>query len=181
MDELHRSTRSPTCGSPPSIAASRTSMRSARRSTACHRRPRTAEDLQLGLWSGAEAKSGNDRRGRGSVWMSRPRARAPGVFRRRPILPSAACWSATGKSSARAGTHARVNTPRSWRWGGARARGADVYVTLEPCAHHGRTGPRVDAPSGVHRVVAAMSIPIRGRGAGLARLECRHPDSDWRA
>jgi len=52
---------------------------------------------------------------------------------------------------------------------GAAARGATLYVNLEPCAHHGRTGPCTTAivRAGVSRVVAAVSDPnplVDGRG-----------------
>ncbi|MCZ2075969.1 MAG: bifunctional diaminohydroxyphosphoribosylaminopyrimidine deaminase/5-amino-6-(5-phosphoribosylamino)uracil reductase RibD [Bryobacteraceae bacterium] len=56
---------------------------------------------------------------------------------------------------------------------GARARGATLYVTLEPCCHTGRTDPCTNAliAAGVERVVAAMEDPNpQVRGAGLRRL-----------
>ncbi len=56
---------------------------------------------------------------------------------------------------------------------GERARGASVYVTLEPCAHHGETPPCADAliDAGVARVVGAVVDPDpRVSGKGFARL-----------
>lgn len=53
------------------------------------------------------------------------------------------------------------------------ARGATAYVTLEPCAHRGRTGPCADAliEAGISRVVAALEDPNPlVAGQGLARL-----------
>ena len=81
---------------------------------------------------------------------------------------------------------------------GARARGATVYVTLEPCAHHGTTPPCVDAllAAGVAHVVAGQGDPHPEHGGGLDRLaendvgvelaagdlgfRCRQQIEEWR-
>jgi diaminohydroxyphosphoribosylaminopyrimidine deaminase / 5-amino-6-(5-phosphoribosylamino)uracil reductase len=58
---------------------------------------------------------------------------------------------------------------------GTRARDATVYVTLEPCAHHGTTPPCVDVllEAGVAHVVAGQLDPHPGHGGGLDRLRER--------
>lgn len=56
---------------------------------------------------------------------------------------------------------------------GAKARGATLYINLEPCSHTGRTGPCADAviAAGIRRVVACMPDPNPAvSGRGFARL-----------
>ena len=69
------------------------------------------------------------------------------------------------------GPHAEV---MALRQAGERARGATLYVSLEPCAHVGRTPPCVDAliAAGIERAVIAIPDPFpEVGGRGIARLE----------
>ena len=67
------------------------------------------------------------------------------------------------------GPHAEVGALAA---AGDLARGATLYVTLEPCAHHGKTPPCTDAilRAGVARVVAAVRDPSPPARGGLERL-----------
>lgn len=69
--------------------------------------------------------------------------------------------------------HAEVMALRDAAARGHAVAGATAYVTLEPCAHHGRTGPCCDAlvAAGIGRVVASLQDPNpRVAGQGFARL-----------
>jgi diaminohydroxyphosphoribosylaminopyrimidine deaminase/5-amino-6-(5-phosphoribosylamino)uracil reductase len=71
------------------------------------------------------------------------------------------------------GAHAEVMALRDAAARGNPVKGATAYVTLEPCAHVGRTGPCCDAlvAAGVARVVASLQDPNpRVAGQGFARL-----------
>ena len=67
------------------------------------------------------------------------------------------------------GPHAEVH---ALAVAGERARGATAYVTLEPCNHHGKTGPCTEAllAAGVTRVVCATRDPNPTAAGGLERL-----------
>ena len=102
---------------------------------------------------------------------------ARGLYTARPN-PMVGCVIVRDGEVVGEGWHPRTGQPHAevfaLRAAGDRARGATAYVTLEPCAHHGRTPPCAEAlvAAGVSRVVAAMRDPFpRVDGAGFARLQ----------
>src|SRR5476651_1090150 len=77
---------------------------------------------------------------------------------------------ARGHTQKAGGAHAEVMALRA---AGERARGAELFVTLEPCNHQGRTGPCTEAllAAGVARVVIGMRDPNpHVKGGGGKRL-----------
>jgi diaminohydroxyphosphoribosylaminopyrimidine deaminase/5-amino-6-(5-phosphoribosylamino)uracil reductase len=90
--------------------------------------------------------------------------------------PHVGALVAHGRSVLGIGYHARAGEAHAeivaLEQAGARARGATLYVTLEPCNHHGRTGPCTDAiiAAGLARVVVGCLDPAPHVPGALARL-----------
>ena len=117
-------------------------------------------------WSGADYR-----------WMSRALQLAwRGLYGAHPN-PRVGCVLTQDEAVVGEGWHENAGGPhaeaRALEQAGVRARGAACYVTLEPCAHQGRTPPCAQAliEAGVGRVVVAVPDPDpRVRGRGLAAL-----------
>ena len=100
-----------------------------------------------------------------------------GAFTTKPN-PMVGCVVARGDEVVGEGWHQRAGGPHAevlaLQAAGDNARGATVYVTLEPCSHVGKTGPCADVliAAGVTRVVGAMRDPNPlVDGAGFKRLQ----------
>jgi diaminohydroxyphosphoribosylaminopyrimidine deaminase/5-amino-6-(5-phosphoribosylamino)uracil reductase len=94
-----------------------------------------------------------------------------------PPNPSVGCtitsvsgtWLGQGHTQRAGGPHAEVMALRDAATQGHSVAGATAWVTLEPCAHHGRTGPCCDAliAAGIKKVVASIADPnplVAGQG-----------------
>lgn len=102
-----------------------------------------------------------------SIGLSDPNPRVGCVI-------AGAGWRVEGHTQAAGGPHAEIVALRAAAAAGHDPRGATVYVSLEPCAHHGRTPPCCDAlvAAGVARVVVAVGDPnplVAGRGVERLR------------
>jgi diaminohydroxyphosphoribosylaminopyrimidine deaminase/5-amino-6-(5-phosphoribosylamino)uracil reductase len=129
-------------------------------------------------WSEPDVRWGGAALGdRDTLWMDRAlRLAERGVGLTSPNPVVGAVLVGNGRVIGE-GAHLRAGGPHAEAVAldaaGAAARGATCYVTLEPCAHFGRTPPCADAlvRAGVARVVAAIGDPHREvAGRGLARL-----------
>jgi len=115
-----------------------------------------------------------------AAWMGRALSLADGVMYTTSPNPRVGCVIVRdgqvlgeGATQPVGGPHAEVRALRDAQARGLSVEGATVYVTLEPCSHHGRTPPCVDAlvAAAPARVVVATGDPNpRVNGEGVARL-----------
>ncbi len=113
----------------------------------------------------------------GAVGLSEPNPRVGCVL----VAPDGR-WIGQGHTQAAGSAHAEVMALRDAESRGESPRGATAYVTLEPCAHHGRTPPCCDAlaAAGLARVVIGAGDPNpRVDGQGVARLRAAGVTVDW--
>jgi diaminohydroxyphosphoribosylaminopyrimidine deaminase/5-amino-6-(5-phosphoribosylamino)uracil reductase len=120
--------------------------------------------------------------------MTRAAALGRGARRRVSPNPGVGCVLATasgdlfeGATQAPGGNHAEIEALQAAARAGADTTGAGVWVTLEPCAHTGRTGPCADAliAARVGRVVIALEDPDRNvSGQGIAKLRAAGVEVD---
>ena len=102
------------------------------------------------------------------LWLTSPNPRVGCV-----ITAADGTVLGQGHTQRAGGPHAEIMALRDAAERGHHVHGATAWVTLEPCAHHGRTGPCCDvlAAAGIARVVAALTDPNpQVAGQGMARL-----------
>jgi diaminohydroxyphosphoribosylaminopyrimidine deaminase/5-amino-6-(5-phosphoribosylamino)uracil reductase len=110
------------------------------------------------------------------AWMRRALANAEHGWGQTAPNPMVGAVVVSGHELIADGWHSRFGEPHAeviaLRAAGGRARGATLYVTLEPCTHHGKTPPCVDAiiAAGVARVVIAVRDPNPEAAGGVEKL-----------
>ena len=120
---------------------------------------------------------------RQALWLTSPNPRVGCV-----ITAADGTVLGQGHTQRAGGPHAEIMALRDAAARSHSVQGATAWVTLEPCAHQGRTGPCCDAlaAAGIGRVVSAMTDPNpQVAGQGMARLQAAGvptqtlaPDSD---
>jgi diaminohydroxyphosphoribosylaminopyrimidine deaminase/5-amino-6-(5-phosphoribosylamino)uracil reductase len=113
---------------------------------------------------------------RQALWLTSPNPRVGCV-----ITAADGTVLGQGHTQRAGGPHAEIMALRDAAARGHSVQGATAWVTLEPCAHHGRTGPCCDAlaAAGIGRVVAALTDPNpQVAGQGMARLAAAGVQTD---
>jgi diaminohydroxyphosphoribosylaminopyrimidine deaminase / 5-amino-6-(5-phosphoribosylamino)uracil reductase len=113
---------------------------------------------------------------RQALWLTSPNPRVGCV-----ITAADGTVLGQGHTQRAGGPHAEIMALRDAAARGLSVQGATAWVTLEPCAHHGRTGPCCDAlaAAGIGRVVAALTDPNpQVAGQGMARLAAAGVQTD---